>query len=41
MQHLGFMVYNDIESCIPWCRNAKECDGEQMYNKIGSSPDSG
>jgi len=34
MQHLGFMVYNDIESCIPWCRNAKECGGEQMYNKI-------
>jgi hypothetical protein len=34
MQHLGFMVYNDIESCIPWCRHAKECIGEQMYRKL-------
>jgi hypothetical protein len=29
-----FMVYNDIESCIPWCRHAKECVGEQMYRKL-------
>jgi hypothetical protein len=28
------MVYNDIESCIPWCRHTKECVGEQMYRKL-------
>jgi NADH pyrophosphatase NudC (nudix superfamily) len=26
----GFVVYNDIESCIQWCRHAKECVGEEM-----------
>jgi hypothetical protein len=30
----GFTVYNDIESCIQWCRHAKECVGEEMYNKL-------
>ena len=30
----GFVVYNDIESCIQWCRHAKECVGEEMYNKL-------
>jgi hypothetical protein len=30
----GFVVYNDIESCILWCKHAKECVGEEMYNKL-------
>ena len=30
----GFVVYNDIESCIQWCKHAKECVGEEMYNKL-------
>lgn len=30
----GFVVYNDIESCIQWCKHAKECVGEAMYNKL-------
>jgi len=30
----GFVVYNDIESCIQWCTHAKECVGDEMYNKI-------
>jgi ribosomal protein S27E len=30
----GFVVYNDIGSCIQWCKHAKECVGEEMYNKI-------
>lgn len=30
----GFVVYNDIESCIRWCKHAKECVGEQIYRKI-------
>src|SRR5208337_4218293 len=30
----GFVVYNDIESCVQWCKHAKECVGEEMYNKI-------
>ena len=30
----GFEVYNDIASCIQWCKYAKECVGEEMYNRI-------
>jgi hypothetical protein len=30
----GFVVYNDIESCIQWCRHAKECVSEEMYRKL-------
>jgi len=30
----GFVVYNDIESCILWCRHAKECVGEEKYRKL-------
>ena len=30
----GFQVYNDIESCIQWCKYARECVGEETYNKL-------
>ena len=30
----GFVVYNDIESCVQWCRQAKECVGTETYDKI-------
>jgi len=30
----GFVVYNEIESCIQWCKHAKECVGDEMYNKL-------
>jgi hypothetical protein len=30
----GFEVYNDILSCVQWCRYAKECVGEETYTKI-------
>ena len=30
----GFIVYNDVESCIQWCKYAKECVGEQLYKKL-------
>ena len=30
----GFVVCNDIESCIQWCKHAKECVGEEMYRKL-------
>ena len=32
----GLVVYNDIESCIQWCKYAKECVGEEMYNRLMS-----
>lgn len=30
----GFVVYNDMESCIQWCRHAKECLGNGVYGKL-------
>ncbi len=30
----GFIVYNDVESCIRWCKYAKECVGEDTYNRL-------
>jgi ribosomal protein S27AE len=35
----GFVVYNDIASCIQWCKYAKECVGEEMYNKLMAQKD--
>lgn len=32
----GFTVYNDIESCIQWCKYARQCVGEELYNKLMS-----
>ena len=30
----GFVVYNDIASCVQWCKYSKECVGEEMYNNL-------
>ena len=30
----GFTVYNDVASCVQWCEYAKECVGEEMYNRL-------
>jgi len=30
----GFTVYNELGSCIQWCKYAKECVGEELYNKL-------
>lgn len=30
----GFVVYNNIQSCIRWCRKARECVGEEKYLEL-------
>jgi NADH pyrophosphatase NudC (nudix superfamily) len=30
----GFTIYNNLESCIEWCKYAEECIGEEKYNKL-------
>jgi NADH pyrophosphatase NudC (nudix superfamily) len=30
----GYVVYNDIQSCVKWCKYAKLCVGEELYNKL-------
>ena len=33
-EHCGFVAYNDNLSCVQWCKYAKECVGEEMYNAM-------
>jgi ribosomal protein S27AE len=33
----GFTVYNDINSCIRWCRFAEKCVGEDVVKNFKSS----
>ena len=35
----GFTVYNDMQSCIQWCKYAKECVGEEMYERLKREKD--
>jgi hypothetical protein len=37
----GFEVYNDIASCVQWCRYAKECVGTELYNRLMAQKDAG
>lgn len=30
----GFVAYNDSLSCVQWCKYAKECVGEEMYEAM-------
>ncbi len=27
-------VYNDLESCVQWCTYARECVGEETYQRL-------
>ncbi len=30
----GFTIYNDTLNCVQWCKYAKECVGEKMYEQM-------
>ena len=30
----GFTIYNNLQSCVQWCKYAKECVGEGTYKKL-------
>lgn len=30
----GFTIYNDVLSCIQWCDSARECVGDEMYERL-------
>jgi hypothetical protein len=30
----GFTAYNETQSCIKWCAYARDCVGEDMYEKL-------
>jgi len=35
----GFTIYNDVTSCVQWCEYAKDCVGEEVYERLkGANP---
>jgi len=30
----GFVAFNDTQSCIKWCAYARECVGDEIYEKF-------
>ena len=32
----GFVAYNDAVNCISWCKYARECVGDEMYERLTS-----
>jgi len=32
----GFVAYNDEQSCVKWCKFARECVGDEVYEKFMS-----
>lgn len=35
--HCGFVAYNDTLSCVQWCKHARQCVGDEMYEKMMST----
>jgi len=33
-RNCGFVVYNNVESCIQWCGYARECVDDELYEKM-------
>ena len=30
----GYTIYNDTLSCVQWCKYAKQCVGEETYQRL-------
>ena len=30
----GFIAYNDTQKCIAWCKHARECVGDEIYERF-------
>ncbi|MBR6206948.1 MAG: hypothetical protein IKQ73_07275 [Oscillospiraceae bacterium] len=30
----GYTVYNDTLSCVQWCKYARQCVGDEMYERM-------
>lgn len=33
-EHCGFIAYNDTLSCVQWCKHARKCVGDEMYEQM-------
>ena len=32
--HCGFEAFNDLQSCVKWCKFAEQCIGTELYHKL-------
>ena len=30
----GFIAYNEVINCISWCKYARECVGDEVYERL-------
>jgi len=37
----GFIIFEDLESCIQWCKYAEKCVGEEAYRRLKKKEKSG
>ena len=33
-EHCGFVAFNDALSCVQWCKYARQCVGNEMYEHL-------
>ena len=33
-EQCGFVAYNDALSCVQWCKYARQCVGDEMYEHM-------
>lgn len=33
-ENCGFVAYNDSLSCVQWCKYARKCVGDEMYETL-------
>ena len=33
-ENCGFVAYNDALSCVQWCKYARQCVGDEMYERM-------
>ena len=33
-ENCGFVIYNDSLSCVQWCKYARKCVGDEMYEHL-------
>lgn len=34
----GFVAFNDMQTCVSWCKYARECVGDELYDRIKNNP---
>lgn len=39
-ENCGFVAYNDNLSCVQWCKYARQCVGDELYEKLMSIAES-